>query len=207
MNKALFRLLACTALLLITGGAALAQAKTPPADPTFKLQGLDGKVVDLAEQRGNVVLVSFGATWCAPCTVELQSLNELLAEYRDKPVKFFWVSVERADEVNNSRLKQYAKERKLAFPVLRDTGKMVYLQFAERQRLPMILLLDKDGKVDNPVTFGVKSPPQNYKADVRARLNKLLNLPSPDGRGTEDVGAKRTELNALAPALSQRERE
>ena len=179
-------------IVLLSGSCAagFAQAKTPPPDPTFKLQSLDGKVVDLNEQRGNVVLVSFGATWCAPCTVELQSLNELLTEYRNQPVKFFWVSVERADEINNSRLKQYAKERKLAFPVLRDTGKMVYMQFAERQRLPMILLLDKDGKVDTPVTFGVKSPPQNYKAEVRARLNKLLNLPSvAAGGGLLSLGA------------------
>jgi|SRR5215831_2117413 len=175
MIKAPAQLLMITVLLLLTSAAALAQARTPPSDPTFKLQSLDGKVVDLGEQHGNVVLVSFGATWCGPCTVELQSLNELLTEYRNKPVKFFWVSVERAEEINNSGLKQYAKERRLTFPVLRDTGKMVYLQFAEKQRLPMIVLLDKDGKVDTPVTFGVKSPPQTYKADIRARLNKLLN--------------------------------
>src|SRR5215471_8023979 len=110
MMRGAYRPFLTAALLLIAGAAVFAQGKKPPADPTFKLEGLDGKVVDLSAERGNVVLISFGATWCAPCTVELQSLNELLAEYRDKPVKFFWVSVERADEINNSGLKQYAKE-------------------------------------------------------------------------------------------------
>lgn len=140
----------------------------------MKLLGLDGKVYDMADQRGNVVLVSFGATWCAPCTTELRALEELLAEYRDKPVKFFWVSVERPEEVSNSALKRYAKERKVSFPVLRDTAKMVFLQFSPRVRLPMIILLGKDGKVDGPAQFGMRSPADAYKTDMRARLNKLL---------------------------------
>jgi hypothetical protein len=52
---------------------------------------------------------------------------------------------------------------------------MVFLQFADRVRLPMILMLNKDGKVVGPATFGVNSVPANYKADIRARLNKLLS--------------------------------
>lgn len=172
-------------LLLMICVAGLGQGKTPPSDPSFKLQGLDGKIVDLNDARGNVVLVSFGATWCAPCSTELRSLNEVLAEYRGKPVKFFWVSVERSEQISNGELKRYARERKLAFPVLRDTGQMVFLQFAEKVRLPMIILLDRDGKVAGPATFGMKPPPESYKAEIRERLNKLLNLPSAAGRGTE----------------------
>jgi peroxiredoxin len=150
------------------------QAKASATEPTMKLQGLDGKVYDLADQRGNVVLVSFGATWCAPCSTELRALEELLTEYEGKPVKFFWVSVERPEEVSNSTLKRYAKERKVSFPVLRDTAKMVFLQFSPRVRLPMIVLLGKDGKVDGPAQFGMRSPAEAYKADMRIRLNKLL---------------------------------
>jgi len=140
----------------------------------MKLQGLDGKVYDLADLRGSVVLVSFGATWCAPCTTELKALQELLTEFRDKPVKFFWVSVERPEEVTNTGLKRYAHERRVTFPVLRDTGKMVYLQFADRVRLPMIVLLKKDGRVDAPVQLGMSNPAESYKANLRARINKLL---------------------------------
>src|SRR5215510_3244908 len=155
-------------------GLVSAQTKTIPADPSFKLQGLDGKVYDLAELRGRVVLVSFGATWCAPCSSELHLLEELSGEYRNQPVKFFWVSVERPEEITNAALRRYAKERKISFPVLRDTGQMVFLQFTPRVRLPMIVLLGKDGKVDVPVQFGMSAPADAYKADVRARLNKLL---------------------------------
>ena len=79
-------------------------------------------------------------------------------------------------------LKRYAKERKVSFPVLRDTAKMVFSQFSPRVRLPMIVLLGKDGRVDAPVQFGMLSPPAAYKADMRVRLNKLLAGPSASDR-------------------------
>ena len=205
MTRVSNRTLGMAALFFLGCAVAFGQGKTPPADLSLKLQGLDGKTVDLSTERGNVVLVSFGATWCAPCTTELRALNEVLNEYRGKPVKFFWVSVERTEQVSNGELKRYARERKLAFPVLRDTGQMVFLQFADRVRLPMIVMLNKDGKLVGPATFGMESQPENYKADIRARLNKLLNVPSSDGRETEGEGAQRTE--AQSPTLSQRERE
>ena len=162
------------AFLMALATVASAQLKPPPVDPQLKLQGLDGKVYDLADLRGSVVLVSFGATWCAPCTTELRALEELLSEFKEKPVKFFWVSVERPEEITNAGLKRYARERKVTFPVLRDTGKMVFLQFADRVRLPMIVLLKKDGRVDAPVQLGMSNPAESYKANLRARLNKLL---------------------------------
>jgi peroxiredoxin len=146
--------------------------------PGMKLQGLDGRVFDLNDLHGNVVLVSFGATWCSPCTAELKALGELLLEYRGQPVKFYWVSIEGAEQVTNGKLKQYAKERKVTFPVLRDTGKMVFNQFSQRVRLPMIVLLRKDGRVDTPVQFGMNSQVSVYKSDLRARLNKLLGASS-----------------------------
>jgi peroxiredoxin len=150
------------------------QSQTAATTPKMKLQGLDGRVYDMNDLRGNVVLVSFGATWCAPCSAELRALEELLVEYRGKPVKFYWVSIESSDQVTSGALKQYAKERKVSFPVLRDTARMVFSQFSPRVRLPMIVLLGKDGRVDAPVQFGMRSPADAYKADLRARLNKLL---------------------------------
>lgn len=174
MTRAVHKLLLVAIIVLAIFGAGAAQTKDLPSDPLLKLQGLDGKVYDLSQLRGSVVLVSFGATWCAPCSTELRALEELLGEYREKPVKFFWVSIERPEEVTSATLRRYAKERKLSFPVLRDTAKMVFLQFTPRVRLPMIVMLGKDGKVDAPVQFGMRAPLDAYKADMRARLNKLL---------------------------------
>lgn len=170
------------ALVCAAHRVTFGQEPTAGSAPKLKLQGLDGRVYDLADQRGNVVLVSFGATWCAPCSTELRALEELLAEYQNQPVKFYWVSIERPEEVSDSALKRYARERKVSFPVLRDTAKMVFLQFSPRVRLPMIVMLSKDGRVDLPVQFGMRTPAESYKADMRARLNKLLSVRSESDR-------------------------
>jgi peroxiredoxin len=162
------------AILSVTLTPVSSQVNDLAVAPNMKLLGLDGRVYDMNDLRGNVVLVSFGATWCAPCSTELKALEELLTEYQNKPVKFYWVSIESPEQVSNSVLKRYAKERKVSFPVLRDTAKMVFSQFSPRVRLPMIVLMGKDGRVDTPVSFGMQSRPEVYKADMRLRLNKLL---------------------------------
>jgi peroxiredoxin len=166
--------LAAIAVLSVTHLPVSSQIETSATAPNMKFQGLDGRIYDMNDLRGNVVLVSFGATWCAPCSTELKALEELLTEYGNKPVKFYWVSIESPEQVSNGVLKRYAKERKVSFPILRDTAKMVFSQFSPRVRLPMIVLMGKDGHIDAPVQFGMRSPADAYKADMRVRLNKLL---------------------------------
>jgi cytochrome c biogenesis protein CcmG, thiol:disulfide interchange protein DsbE len=191
INRSQICLIVAALAALVFSVAVQAQDSTA-RKPTFKLQALDGRVTDLANEKGNVVLVSFGATWCAPCSSELRILNEVLGEYKDKPVKFFWVSVESPEQITNTALKRYAKQRALSFPVLRDSSQAVFSQFSQRVRLPMIVVLNKDGDVDGAVQFGMRSPADAYKTDIRARLDKLLVTSSPVGRGTQGEGAPRS---------------
>jgi thiol-disulfide isomerase/thioredoxin len=158
-------------------GAASPFAKPAPLPVTpataIRLTGIDGVTYDVAQMHGSVVLVSFGATWCTPCSAELYALEELQKEYKDKPVKFFWVSIESQDEVSNKELQKYSRARKLSFPVLRDPAKLAFAQFTKRVRLPLIVFYDKEGRLDEPVHFGMAAP-EIYKSRMRERLNKLL---------------------------------
>lgn len=177
-------LIAVTAMILLAAGISSVQAQEKPVspNPTFKLLDLDGRMKDLGEMRGNVVLISFGATWCTPCATELRALEEVLREYTGKPVKFFWVSIESPEEISNAALRRYARQRKVSFPVLRDSSQAVIMQFTNRVRLPLIVMLAKDGHVDQPVQFGMRSPADAYKSEIRARLNKLLARQSESDR-------------------------
>lgn len=49
--------------------------------PDFTLPGLNDAPVRLASQRGKWVLISFWATWCAPCQQEAPILNRLRKSY------------------------------------------------------------------------------------------------------------------------------
>lgn len=143
--------------------------------PLVRLQGIDHNFYDVADMKGSVVLVSFGATWCVPCSGELFALEELKHEYRGKPVKFFWVTIENEAQISDSALRRYAAQHKLSFPVLRDPTKTVYLQFSSRIRLPMILFFGKDGHLDGTAQFGMSSDADSYKAHMRSRLDVLLS--------------------------------
>ncbi len=150
-------------------------ANQPEEPPTIQLRGVDGKDFDLASMRGQVVLVSFGATWCLPCKEELKALEQLKKEYKDKPIKFVWISIESEQEVSDSGLRSYAKQLKLSFPVLRDPDKRTFARFSQRLRLPTILFFDRQGKLSLPNHVGMAAIPI-YMAKMRERLDKLLTM-------------------------------
>lgn len=142
-------------------------------DYTIKLRGTDGKNYDVSNMRGSVLMFSFGATWCQPCKDELRALEELKNEYRDRPVKFFWVSVEPEDEVSDKQLVNFARSIKFTFPILRDSSRWTYAQFSTRQRIPLVVFFDKQGRFAAPAHAGM-STPDMYKKMVRGVLDRLL---------------------------------
>src|SRR4029078_7524460 len=110
------------ALTLACAAAACAPAQQNGAAAQaggegFRLKGLDGKFYDTSQMRGDVVVVSFGATWCVPCTWELVAIEELKVEYKGKPVRFMWVNIEDPKRTTNNILKFYVKDRRLTIPV------------------------------------------------------------------------------------------
>lgn len=163
----------CFALSATGQERAQAGAVEPPPEINFKLKGVDGKTYDFTEMRGSVLLVSFGATWCQPCTAELRALEELKQEFKDKPVKFLWVSIENSEEITDGQLRSFAKSLKLSFPVLRDPSAFTYAQFTARRRIPLVVFINAEGKFVAPLHAGMAEP-ELYKRTMRDRLNKLL---------------------------------
>jgi len=148
-------------------------ANLPAEQVGINLRGADGKTYDVANMRGQVVLVSFGATWCQPCKEELKALEQLKKEYKSRPVKFLWVSIESEEEVSDGGLRDYAKQLKFTFPVLRDPDKRTFARFSQKLRLPTILFFDREGRLDLPNHVGMADVPV-YMAKMRQRLDKLL---------------------------------
>lgn len=61
--------------------------------PTVSAVSADGKIADLAGRRGRPLLLNLWATWCAPCVVELPSL-EVLAKTYDGRMDVMAVSID-----------------------------------------------------------------------------------------------------------------
>jgi thiol-disulfide isomerase/thioredoxin len=171
--------IACLSLATWPGARAIQAGQTGQAgsdmagEVYIKLRGIDGKMYDVAEMKGQVVLVSFGATWCTPCMTELQALEELRKEYHDKPVKFLWVSLDQREHMSDRDLRDFAKANRLTFTVLRDATQLTYAQFSTSMRLPYVVFFDREGRLASPKHVGMAKP-EEYKKIIRTNLDKLL---------------------------------
>ena len=51
--------------------------------PEIELTSTTGDHIKLSEFKGKVVVVSYWATWCKPCILELKFLNKLAEKYKN----------------------------------------------------------------------------------------------------------------------------
>jgi peroxiredoxin len=88
--------------------------RTPP----LSLPRLDGGVTSLTDHRERLVVVNFWATWCAPCTAEMPTLEALWRQYRERGLVVLAVSVDRG--APRALLDPYVTRLGLSFPILLD---------------------------------------------------------------------------------------
>jgi len=60
--------------------------------PDFQLTTFDGASVNMADLRGQVVVVNFWASWCIPCEQEAAELEMAHQQLKDKGVVFLGVN-------------------------------------------------------------------------------------------------------------------
>ncbi len=131
-------------LTLTLAASALAQAAVTPqsAAPDFTLKRVDGPNLRLQEQRGQVVLVNFWATWCGPCRQEMPHLNRLYDKYRASGFTLLGVNI----DDDPKQAVQTAARLGLRFPVLLDADKAV-TRLYDLGSMPATVLIDRDGRV------------------------------------------------------------
>jgi peroxiredoxin len=130
------------AALAISAGIAGSAASTSQSAPDFTLRSLDGRNVRLQELRGQVVMVNFWASWCAPCRVEMPHLNKLADKYHASGFTLLGVNVD--DDLKNGSAA--ATKMGLHFPVLHDADKRVVKAY-DVATMPSTVLIDRDGRV------------------------------------------------------------
>jgi peroxiredoxin len=142
-----------------------AHARPAPgtAAPDFALKATDGRNLRLSEYRGDVVVLSFWASWCGPCREMLTQLDRLPAEVGTPDPVILGVNIEgdagRADSI--------ARSLRVAFPTLVDTRQSV-ARLYDVDRLPLTLLLDRDGVVQ-----GTWSGQEMPGAELARRIEEL----------------------------------
>lgn len=138
-------LVACGAAQRPDGGAGL----LPVGSPAPELSATDqaGKAHSLTEERGHPVIVYFYPKDGTPgCTKEACAFRDTWKGFTDAGVQVFGVS---SDDQKSHE--QFAKEKKLPFPILADPEHKWITAFGVGTRLGMAsrvsFLLDKNGTV------------------------------------------------------------
>ena len=134
--------LLCTLLaaLILTG---CGQRPESGGDLYFTLNDLDGNPVALADSDGQIRIVDFWATWCAPCREEVPMYKELHAEYGERGVKIISISMD--EQENLDAVKEFVAKYEIPYTNLMDDG-VVSLQY-KAAGLPATYVLDGEGNL------------------------------------------------------------
>ncbi len=62
--------------------------------PNFKLITPEGKELSLYDLRGQIILLDFWASWCAPCLAEVPNLKAIYEKYHSKGLEILGVSLD-----------------------------------------------------------------------------------------------------------------
>lgn len=153
-----------------TTGALVGGAQTPifvypagqrPTGPALAGTLLDGAAFDTATVAGNVVVVNFWGSWCAPCRAETDDLEAVYQATRDAGVSFLGINVRDGKDAASAFVRG-----RVGYPSIFDPGGRMSLEFRDvpASAIPSTVLLDRQNRI--AVVF--------RRAVVRSELEPLV---------------------------------
>jgi len=158
-------------LLLFAASFAFSQQalKAGETAPAFSGQSLDGKIYDLDQLHGKVVVLTFWSTRCAICHSEIPNLNRVADRYRDKDVVFLAVTMD-----NEAKVNPYLKRNPFNFNILPNSFG-VMLKYADKDRagninmgFPAHFLITRQG------TIALRTDGWDKAANIDSQISRLL---------------------------------
>ena len=128
------------AVLFSQFSLAAKKVEGPAAD--FTLKSNTGSNMRLSEQRGQVVLINFWASWCGPCRQEMPLLDDIQQKYSRLGFTILGVNVDKDPKQADKILRDIP----VTFPVLYDTAGEVSKLF-DVDSMPTTVIVDRDGNM------------------------------------------------------------
>jgi len=111
--------------------------------PDFTVQDAD-RSVTLSQYRGQVVVLTFWATWCPPCVEETPSLVQMQQKLKDKGVTVLAVSIDVDEAAYHKYLKDYHMDAGMV--TVRDPGQKSSTLYGTF-RWPETYVVDRSGVI------------------------------------------------------------
>jgi thiol-disulfide isomerase/thioredoxin len=126
------------------------------------------------KQERKAVVISFWATWCEPCKIEIPLLMTMAEEFKDKPVKFFLINTRDDRKMTEDSIRAVVTRRGYTLPCLLDATGTVADRYTVRG-LPMIVVVDKFGIV-RKINRGYH---ENFHLEIAELLRELIKEEEP----------------------------
>ena len=128
--------------ILIFGFFNLLSCKQEQLD--FTLRNIDNKKITLSDYRDKITLVSFWATWCAPCIYEIPDFVQLQNEYSDQ-VQILAINVDHED-ISSKEWQEFKQKHRINYEILISNGK-ISKKFGNIYAVPTSFMIDKTGEI------------------------------------------------------------
>ena len=139
MSSDVRRMIGALALLLASTMGASGAVKPGSTLPALATFGLEGRLPELA---GQVLVVDFWASWCAPCKASFPALQRLQNEFRARGVKIIAVNV----DTKRDAMDRFLADHPVTFTVVRDAANRL-VETVEPEAMPTSLVIDRKGRV------------------------------------------------------------
>jgi len=155
-------------LFLWVSGASFSYAASINGKaPNFTLKSMSGKNLKLSEYRGQVVMINFWASWCAPCRQEMPLLEDLYKKYKGLGFTLLGVNVEQ----DSSKASTLLRSIKVSFPILFDNKNTVSKMY-KVLAMPTTIIIDRDGNMRYLHKGYKPGYEQEYRQQVRALIKE-----------------------------------
>jgi cytochrome c biogenesis protein CcmG/thiol:disulfide interchange protein DsbE len=158
------------ALSQVPAEIAAVRADPPPLPrrgfiaPDFSLETLDGQTIALSDLRGQVLLITFWASWCPPCREEMPAIQQVYERYRDQDFVVLAVNLQEQD----AQVTAFTDRLELTFPVLIDRDGSVFDRYRV-MALPSTFFVDRAGVIQELAVGGPLS-----RAFIESQVVPLL---------------------------------
>ena len=129
------------ALSEVTYSKNIVVHKKPIEIKELKFQDFNLNEVDLSGKKGNIMILNFWATWCAPCKKEMPSLERLSIKYPE--IIIYPINLEKP---NKDKAKKFFTDLEISKLKIYFDPKFSLVKLFNMRGVPTSILIDKNGK-------------------------------------------------------------
>ena len=115
--------------------------KDPIEIKGLKFKDFNLNEVDLTGKKGNIMILNFWATWCAPCKKEMPSLEELSKKYPE--ILIYPINLEKP---NQEKTEKFFADLEISKLNIYFDPKFSLVKLFKMRGVPTSILIDKNGK-------------------------------------------------------------